>query len=58
MTTHCKILAWEIPSTEEPGGLESMVYKRVRHILTTIQQQQQQSGSESSSQPLYVILTK
>ena len=25
MTTHCSILAWRIPWTEEPGGLQSMV---------------------------------
>ena len=24
MATHSSILAWEIPSTEEPGGLQSM----------------------------------
>ena len=24
MTTHSSILAWEIPRTEEPGGLQSM----------------------------------
>ena len=24
MTTHSSILAWEIPGTEEPGGLQSM----------------------------------
>ena len=24
METHSSILAWEIPSTEEPGGLQSM----------------------------------
>ena len=24
MTTHSKILAWEIPWIEEPGGLQSM----------------------------------
>ena len=23
MVTHCSILAWEIPWTEEPGGLQS-----------------------------------
>ena len=23
MATHCSILAWEIPWTEEPGGLQS-----------------------------------
>ena len=24
MATHSNILAWEIPRTEEPGGLQSM----------------------------------
>ena len=24
MATHCTILAWEIPQTEESGGLQSM----------------------------------
>ena len=31
MTTHTSILAWRIPKTEEPGGLESMGWQRVRH---------------------------
>ena len=31
MATHSSILAWEIPWTEEPGGLQSMGLKRVRH---------------------------
>ena len=31
MTTHCSILAREIPWTEEPGGLESVGSPRVRH---------------------------
>ena len=31
MTTHFSILAWEIPWTEEPGGLQSMGLQRVRH---------------------------
>ena len=30
MATHFNILAWEIPWTEEPGGLEFMGSKRVR----------------------------
>ena len=29
MTTHSSILAWKIPWTEEPGGLESMGLRRV-----------------------------
>ena len=31
MTTHISILAWKIPWTEEPGGLQSMVLQRVGH---------------------------
>ena len=33
--THPSILAWEIPWTEEPGGLQSMGSHRVRHNLAT-----------------------
>ena len=28
MATHSSILAWEIPWTEEPGGLQSMGWER------------------------------
>ena len=31
MTTPSSILAWKIPWTEEPGGLQSMGSQRVRH---------------------------
>jgi len=31
MATPSSILAWEIPWTEEPGGLQSMELQRVRH---------------------------
>ena len=31
MATHFSILAWRIPGTEEPGGLQSMGLQRVRH---------------------------
>ena len=31
MTTHSSILAWRIPWTEEPGGLQSMGSQRVEH---------------------------
>ena len=30
MTTHSSILVWEIPWTEEAGGLQSMGLQRVR----------------------------
>ena len=29
--THSSILAWEIPWSEEPGGLQSLGSQRVRH---------------------------
>ena len=31
MATHSSILAWKIPRTEEPGGLQSMGLQRVGH---------------------------
>ena len=31
MATHSSILAWRIPRTEEPGGLQSMGLQRVGH---------------------------
>ena len=31
MATHSSILAWRIPWTEEPGGLQSMGSQRARH---------------------------
>ena len=29
MATHASILAWRIPWTEEPGGIQSMQWQRV-----------------------------
>ena len=31
MATHCIILAWRIPWTEDPGGLQSMGSQRAGH---------------------------
>ena len=31
MATHSSFLAWRIPCTEEPGGLQSMGSQRVGH---------------------------
>ena len=31
MATHSSILAWEIPWTEEPGGLQSLRSQRLRY---------------------------
>ena len=39
MATCSSILAWQIPWTEEPGGLWSMGSQKVRHDSTTNEQQ-------------------
>ena len=31
VASHCSILAWRIPWTEEPGELQSMGLQKVRH---------------------------
>ena len=31
MATHSRFLAWRMPWTEEPGGLQSIVSQRIRH---------------------------
>ena len=38
MATHSSILAWRIPWTEEPSGLQSIESQRVGHDLVTKQQ--------------------
>ena len=35
MTTYSSTLAWEIPRTEERGGLQSLGLQRVGHDLVT-----------------------
>ena len=39
MATHSSMLAWEIPWTEEPGGLQFVVLQGVWHDLAIKQQQ-------------------
>ena len=39
MATHSSVVAWEIPWTEEPGGLQSTGSKKVGHSLETKQRQ-------------------
>ena len=35
MATHSRLLAWRIPRTDEPGGLQSMGSRRVGHDWVT-----------------------
>ena len=36
MATYSSILAWRIPRTEEPGGLQSTRSQRVRNVIVLI----------------------
>ena len=36
MATHSSILAWRIPWTEEPGGLQSVGSQRVEKLLLSV----------------------
>ena len=44
--THSSILAWRIPQTEEPGGLQSTGFAKESE-MTQPQQQQQQKATET-----------
>ena len=50
MATHSSILAWKIPWTEEPGGLQSKGLQRVKHDWVTGHQQQQAFNIRHSAQ--------
>ena len=41
MATHSNVLAWRIPWTEEPGGLESTGLQRVGHNRSDLAQTSQ-----------------
>ena len=45
MAAYPRILAWEIPRTEEPGGLQSIGSHRVRHDWSNLAQWQKGSVS-------------
>ena len=51
MATHSTLLAWEMPWTEEPGGLQSMGLQREGHNWATKQEQQTFMKSMNHSLP-------
>ena len=54
MATHSSILAWEIPWTEEPGGLQFMGSKKSQRQLrdqTTIKEQRRPWSKVNLSSP-------
>ena len=56
MATHSRILAWRIPWTEEPGGLQSMGSQRVEHSWVTNASTFTFSPVKNTSPDLYFIL--
>jgi len=61
IATHSSILVWEIPWTEEPGGLQSMRSQRVRHNLETKQPSVSSKAEDNLSSKIivsYIICTK
>ena len=58
MAAHSSILAWDIPWTEGPGGLQALGSQRVRHNLVTKQQQTKwfQEGLCSLDLPIWMWL--
>ena len=57
MAVHSNILAWEIPWTEEPSGLQFTESRRLRHNLVTKQQQQRQIVSNNYLLPQWIVET-
>ena len=51
MTTYFSVLAWGVPRTVEPGGLQSVASQRVRHNLVTIRNQKVGSCQQDSWSP-------
>ena len=53
--THPSVLAWKIPWTEQPGGLQSMLSQRAGHDWAT---EQQGRGSKRKCQYCHSALTE
>ena len=49
MATHSNVLAWRIPWTEEPGGLQSTGQKELDEIEETQQARLSQSAAHHST---------
>ena len=62
MVIHCSILAWKIPWTEEPGGLQSMESQRVvrdwacMHVSSTVILNWRRGGCEDEEDAFFSAL--
>ena len=52
MASHSSILAWRIPWTEEPGGLQSMGLQRLGHNCD-----QAHTGTHADTHMVYLLLS-
>ena len=58
MASHAGVLAWRIPWTEEPGGLQSRGSQRVGHNLGSKQQHQAFQKEEKTWPVLFLQVSK
>ena len=49
MATHSSILAWRIPYTQEPGGLQVIGLQRVRHNQGDLAQHSERNSNYKAS---------
>ena len=52
MASHFSILAWEVPWTEEPGGLQSRGSQRVRYEATSVRLKQLSTQTDFKARTL------
>ena len=57
MATHSSILAWAMPWTEEPGGLQFMGLQRVGHDLATQDAPIHEKLFEAQITPSFLVLS-
>ena len=57
MTTHSSILAWRIPWTEEPGGLQSIGLQRIGHDRSDLAQHTRKAEREVKGETGSSLLT-
>ena len=55
MATHSSMLAWRIPWTEKPGGLQSIGLQRVRHDWSDLASTQNKSVKVSFNSPGWLL---
>ena len=55
MATHSSVLAWRIPWTEEPGGLQSMGWQSQTQLSTAVHTYALKALAEASTQTAHTV---